>query len=44
MRLYIETLEEVLSPVEKILIAAEVKQGVMDLWFFGKDAKKAFIE
>jgi membrane protease subunit HflK len=43
-RLYIETMEKVLSPVEKILINPEVKQGVMDLWFFGKDAKKTVIE
>jgi membrane protease subunit HflK len=43
-RLYIETMEKALPPVEKILINPEVKQGVMDLWFFGKDAKKAFIE
>ncbi len=44
MRLYIETMEKVLSPVEKILINPEVKQGVMDLWFFGKDVKKTVIE
>lgn len=43
-RLYIETMEEVLPPVEKILIDPDVKHGVMDLWFFGKDAKKTFIE
>ncbi len=43
-RLYIETLEKALPPVEKILINPEVKQGVMDLWFFGKDVKKTVIE
>ncbi len=43
-RLYIETMEETLPPVEKILINPEVKQGVMDLWFFGKDVKKTVIE
>jgi membrane protease subunit HflK len=43
-RLYIETMERALPPVEKILINPEVKQGVMDLWFFGKDAKKTVIE
>jgi membrane protease subunit HflK len=44
MRLYIETMERALPPVEKILINPEVKQGVMDLWFFGKDVKKMIIE
>jgi membrane protease subunit HflK len=44
MRLYIETMEKALLPVEKILINPEVKQGIMDLWFLGKDANKAFIE
>jgi membrane protease subunit HflK len=44
MRLYIETMEEALAPVEKILINPDVKQGVMDIWFFGKDAKKMIIE
>jgi membrane protease subunit HflK len=44
MRLYIETMEEALPPVEKILINPEVRQGTMDLWFFGKDAKKTVIE
>ena len=44
IRLYIETMEKVLSPVEKILINPEVKQGVMDLWFFSENGKKAFIE
>jgi len=43
-RLYIETMEKVLPHVEKILINPEIKQGVLDLWFFGKDAKKAIIE
>lgn len=43
-RLYIETMEEILPPVEKILINPEVKQGGMDLWFFGKDVKKTVIE
>jgi len=43
-RLYIETMEKALSPVEKILINPDVKQGVMDLWFFSKNGKKAFIE
>jgi membrane protease subunit HflK len=43
-RLYIETMEKALPPVEKILINPEVKQGVMDLWFFGKDTKKTVIE
>jgi membrane protease subunit HflK len=44
MRLYIETMEKALLPVEKILINPEVKQGIMDFWFLGKNAKKAFIE
>ena len=44
MRLYIETMERALPPVEKILINPDVKQGGMDLWFFGKDAKKTIIE
>jgi membrane protease subunit HflK len=43
-RLYIETMEKILPPVEKILINPEVKQGEMDLWFFGKDVKKTVIE
>jgi membrane protease subunit HflK len=43
-RLYIETMEKVLAPVEKILINPEVRQGGMDLWFYGKDAKKTIIE
>jgi membrane protease subunit HflK len=43
-RLYVETMERVLSPVEKILINPEVKQGIMDLWFLGENNKKAFIE
>jgi membrane protease subunit HflK len=44
MRLYIETMEKALPPVEKILINPEVKQGFMDLWFFGKDVKKMILE
>jgi membrane protease subunit HflK len=32
-RLYVEAMEKILSPVEKILINPEVKQGIMDLWF-----------
>lgn len=44
-RLYVETMEKVLAPVEKILINPEVKQGIMDLWFFNnEDKKKAIIE
>ncbi|MFQ6079102.1 MAG: FtsH protease activity modulator HflK, partial [Thermodesulfobacteriota bacterium] len=43
-RLYIETMEKALAPVEKILVNPEVKQGVMDLWFWGKDVKKTVIE
>jgi membrane protease subunit HflK len=43
-RLYIETMEEALSPVEKILINPELNQGVMDLWFFGKNAPKTVFE
>ncbi len=43
-RLYIETMERALPPVEKILINPEVKQGVMDLWFFGNGVKKTVIE
>jgi membrane protease subunit HflK len=43
-RLYIETMEKILPPVEKILINPDIKQGVMDLWFFGKDVKKVVIE
>ncbi len=43
-RLYIETMERALPPVEKILINPEVKQGVMDLWFFGKDTNKVVVE
>jgi membrane protease subunit HflK len=44
MRLYIEKMERVLAPVEKILIDPEVKQGIMDLWFLGENGKKALIE
>ena len=43
-RLYVEAMEKVLAPVEKILINPEVKQGVMDLWFFNEDKKKTIIE
>lgn len=43
-RLFIETMEKALPPVEKILINPDVKQGVIDLWFFGENAKKAVIE
>jgi membrane protease subunit HflK len=43
-RLYVETMEKVLSPVEKILINPEVKQGIMDLWFFNGDTKRTIIE
>lgn len=43
-RLYIETMEKAMPNVEKILINPEVKQGVMDLWFFGQDVKKAVID
>ncbi|MFB0505430.1 MAG: FtsH protease activity modulator HflK [Thermodesulfobacteriota bacterium] len=42
-RLHIEAMEKALSPVEKILINPEVQQGVMDLWFFGNDAKKTLL-
>ncbi len=44
MRLYIETMEKALLPVEKVLINPEVKQGIMDFWFLGKNEKKVFIE
>lgn len=43
-RLYIETMEKILPPVEKILINPEVKQGVMDFWFFGEGGKKLLID
>jgi membrane protease subunit HflK len=43
-RLYVETMEKVLSPVEKILINPEIKQGIMDLWFFNGDTKRTIIE
>jgi membrane protease subunit HflK len=43
-RIYIEAMEKILPSVEKILINPEVKQGVMDLWFLGKDGKKTIIE
>jgi membrane protease subunit HflK len=43
-RLYVESMEKILSPVEKILINPEVKQGIMDLWFLGENEKKTIIE
>jgi len=43
-RLYVEAMEKVLSPVEKILINPEVKQGIMDLWFFKENGKNPVIE
>ncbi|MBW1698946.1 MAG: FtsH protease activity modulator HflK [Deltaproteobacteria bacterium] len=43
-RLFVEAMEKVLAPVEKILINPEVKQGVMDLWFFNPEQKKIPIE
>jgi membrane protease subunit HflK len=43
-RIYIEGMEKILPSVEKILINPEVKQGVTDLWFLGKDGKKTIIE
>lgn len=44
IRLYVEAMEKVLSPVEKIFINPEIKQGVTDLWFFGENVKKIPIE
>lgn len=43
-RLYIETMEVILPPVEKILVNPEVKQGVMDLWFYTDGIQKKAIE
>jgi membrane protease subunit HflK len=43
-RIYIETMEKALPPVEKILINPEVKQGVLDLWFFGENGKKLLVD
>lgn len=43
-RLYLETMEKILSPVNKILINPDVQQGVMDLWFVNEKGKKVFIE
>jgi membrane protease subunit HflK len=43
-RLYIEAMEKVLAPVEKILIDPAVKQGIMDLWFFNENGKNPIIE
>ena len=44
IRLYVETMEKILLPVEKILINPEVKQGIVDLWFLGDNGKKTIIE
>jgi membrane protease subunit HflK len=43
-RLYVEAMEKVLAPVEKILINPEIKQGIMDLWFLGENGKQPVIE
>jgi membrane protease subunit HflK len=43
-RLYIETMEKALPPVEKILINPEVKQGLLDLWFLSEDGKKLIVD
>jgi membrane protease subunit HflK len=43
-RIYFESMEKILPSVEKIFINPDVKQGVMDLWFLGKDGKKTVIE
>ena len=43
-RLYVEAMEKILSPVEKIIVNPEIKQGMMDLWFFGDDKKKIMVE
>jgi membrane protease subunit HflK len=43
-RLYVEAMEKVLAPVEKILINPKVKQGIMDLWFLGENGKRPIIE
>lgn len=43
-RLYVEAMEKILSPVEKILINPEVKQGIMDLWFFNGNGINPIIE
>jgi len=43
-RLYIETMEKVLRPVEKILINPDVKQGGMDLWFLGENGEQIVLE
>lgn len=43
-RIYIEAMEKILPSGEKVLINPEVKQGVMDLWFLGKDGEKTIIE
>jgi membrane protease subunit HflK len=43
-RLYVEAMEKILSPVEKILINPEIKQGIMDLWFLDENGKRTIIE
>jgi membrane protease subunit HflK len=43
-RLYVEAMEKILSPVEKILVNPEVKQGIMDLWFYNENGKNPIIE
>jgi membrane protease subunit HflK len=43
-RLYVEAMEKILSPVEKILINPDVKQGIMDLWFLNENGNKTIIE
>jgi len=43
-RLYIESMEKALPPVEKILINPEVKQGFLDLWFVGENGKKLLVD
>ncbi len=43
-RLYIEAMEKILPSIEKIIINPEIKQGVTDIWFFGKNGKKMIIE
>jgi hypothetical protein len=40
----VEAMEKILSPVEKILINPEVKQGIMDLWFLEDNGKRTIIE
>jgi membrane protease subunit HflK len=43
-RLYVEAMEKILSPVEKILINPDVKLGIMDLWFLNENGNKTIIE